>query len=131
MHAAVYTDDVFEQQQIGEALKQCGMEQLHSVKVMPFADYKAFCHALTLKRFDLLVIAQSGTFSLELMDAIHLRSTNTPVIWFSDLDFAVRSYEYGVIWFGKKPVELPVMRKAFQRLLEKKHISPMHLAMND
>ena len=131
MHAAVYTDDVFEQHQISEALKQCGMELFHPVKVMPFADYEAFCHALTMKRFDLLVIAQSGTFSLELMDAVRQRSPDTPVLWFSDLDFAVRSYDYGVVWFGKKPVDLPVMRRAFKRLLEKKRINPIYYSMND
>lgn len=131
MNAAVYTDDVFEQQQISEALKKCGMEFLHPVRVTPYADYTAFCHALSFRPFDLLVIAQSGTFSLELMDAVRQRSPDTPVFWFSDLDFAVRSYEYGVVWFGKKPVELTVMRKAFQRLLSRKCARSMYAAMND
>ncbi len=131
MNAAVYTDDVFEQQQISDALRKCGIEFLRPVRVTPFADYTVFCHALALRRFDLLVIAQSGAFSLELMDAVRQRSPDTPVFWFSDLDFAVRSYEYGVVWFGKKPVELSVMRRAFQRLLDRTRRNPVCFVIND
>lgn len=131
MNVAVYTDNAFEQQQISDTLKKCGVEYLRPVRVTLFTDYTAFCHDLDLRRFDLLVIAQGGTFSLELMDAVRQRSPDTPVFWFSDLDFAVRSYEYGVIWFGKKPVELSVMRRAFQRLQDRKRRNPVCFIIND
>ncbi len=119
MNAAIYTDDAFEQQRISEALKQCGMEFLHPIRSVCFSDYTVFCNSLRTESFGLLVIAQNGSSSLELMDAAQQHAPGTPVIWFSDLDFAVRSYEYGVIWFGKKPVKLSALRNAFQRMLNR------------
>ena len=67
----------------------------------------------------------NGTFSLELMDAAARLASRTPVFWFSDLDFAVRSYDYGVIWFGKKPVMLNALRRAFQCLTARQSRNPL------
>lgn len=131
MNTAVYTDDASEQQIISDALKKCGMEYLRPASVTVFSDYADFCCALSFRRFDLLLIAQDGAFSLALMEAIRQFSPDTPVIWFSDMDFAVRSYEYEVVWFGKKPVELPALRKAFQRLMDRTRKKPAYLTMID
>ncbi len=131
MNAAVYTDDALELRQISDALKQCGMEFLHPISVTPLVSYTEFCQSLSTRVFDLLVIAQSGAFSLELMEAARQRSPGTPIVWFSDLDYAVRSYEYGVVWFGKKPVEPAALSKAFQRLLDRTHMNPTHLTMKE
>ncbi len=70
-----------------------------------------------VENFDLLVVAQDGTFSLEVMDMLRQYTTEMKIFWFSDLDFSVRSYSYGTLWFGKKPVDLKAMRKAFKRVI--------------
>lgn len=120
MQVALYADLPAEQQQIIGHLKKCGLEYLRPVQVTAFSDYTGFCNALSRSTFDLIVIALSGTFSLELMDAAARLASRVPVFWFSDLDFAVRSYDYGVVWFGKKPVELMALRRAFDCLVSKK-----------
>lgn len=125
MQIALYADSPAEQQQITGDLKKCGLEYLRPVQVTLLSDYAEFCGALQRKRFDLLVIAMNGTFSLELMDAAARLASRTHVFWFSDLDFAVRSYDYGVIWFGKKPVMLNALRRAFQCLTARQSRNPL------
>ena len=39
------------------------------------------------------------------------------IFWFSDLDFALRAYRYNADWFGKKPVDIHSLRKAFGQIL--------------
>ena len=84
MQIALYADSPAEQQQITGDLKKCGLEYLRPVQVTLLSDYAEFCGALQRKRFDLLVIAMNGTFSLELMDAAARLASRTPVFWFSD-----------------------------------------------
>lgn len=117
MKIALYNENLAEQQEITEHLALCGRELLRPVTVAAFDDYGDFCRAIRTKTFDLLVVAQSGTFSLEVMDTVKQDAPGVPVLWFSDLDFGVRSYQYGVTWFGRKPVGLPVLRRAMSRAL--------------
>lgn len=119
MRTALYDENQAERQLLIRYLRQCGQENLRPVEVVPFDSHVDFCRAVVFDRasFDLLVVAQDGTFSLEVIDEVRKRAPELPVIWFSDLDFAIRSYIYGTAWFGKKPVELPAMRQAFIRAL--------------
>ena len=125
MQIALYADLPEEQQQIAGDLKICGLEYLRPVQVTLLSDYAEFCGALQCKKFDLLVVAINGTFSLELMDAAARLAPHMPIFWFSDLDFAVRPYDYGVVWFGTKPVERNALRHAFQCLILRQSRNPL------
>ncbi|QBE97333.1 hypothetical protein PMF13cell1_02889 [Blautia producta] len=120
MIAALYDENAGERRQLADYLKQCGREELRTVKVIPFESHVEFCKAVRdrVENFDLLVVAQDGTFSLEVMDMLRQYTTEMKIFWFSDLDFSVRSYSYGTLWFGKKPVDLQAMRKAFKRVIQ-------------
>ena len=119
MIAALYDENAGERRQLADYLKQCGREELRTVKVIPLESHVEFCKAVRdrVENFDLLVVAQDGTFSLEVMDMLRQYTTEMKIFWFSDLDFSVRSYSYGTLWFGKKPVDLKAMRKAFKRVI--------------
>lgn len=67
--------------------------------------------------FDLFVVAQDGTFSLEVVELLREARPQARIFWFSDLDFALRAYRYNADWFGRKPVALPTMQKAFGQLV--------------
>ena len=67
--------------------------------------------------FDLFVVAQDGTFSLEIMELLWEKRPHAHIFWFSDLDFALRAYRYNADWFGKKPVDIHSLRKAFGQIL--------------
>ncbi len=116
MRVAVYNENISEWETLQGYLNKCGEDLRRIVHAEFFDDYGDFLRIITTGRYDMLLVAQDGTFSLEIMDAIQNNAPKTPVIWFSDLDFAVRSYEYGVVWFGRKPVELAKLKKAFARV---------------
>ncbi len=120
MRIALYNENSPERMIMSEHLKQCGREELRKVSIVHFDNHVDLCQAVEAKRdeFDLLIIAQDGTFSLEVMDMLHPHQLGKRLVWFSDLDFAVRSYNYGTLWFGKKPVDLPILRKVFERALK-------------
>ena len=119
MIAALYDENAGERRQLADYLKQCGREELRTVKVIPFESHVEFCKAVRdrVENFDLLVVAQDGTFSLEVMDMLRQYTTEMKIFWFSDLDFSVRSYSYGTLWFGKNPVDLKYMRTAYKRVI--------------
>ena len=66
---------------------------------------------------DLFVVAQDGTFSLEIMELLWEKRPHAHIFWFSDSDFALRAYRYNADWFGKKPVDIHSLRKAFGQIL--------------
>lgn len=119
MKIAVYNENTAEWDTLRSYLKKCGHEQKRIIRPSFYDDYGEFFCVIANGKHDLLLIAQDGTFSVEVMEAVKNNAPKTPVIWFSDLDFAVRSYEYGVVWFGKKPVELEKLQKAFTRVCKK------------
>lgn len=120
MRIALYNENAAESRDLARQLRVCGRDALRQVEVTAFESHMDFCRAARdgPEDFDLLVVAQDGTFSLEIMDYLQACHAADRALWFSDLDFGVRSYTYRVIWFGRKPVTLSVMRKAFDRAME-------------
>ncbi len=115
MRIAVYNENTSEWKTLQSHLEKCGQDMQRTMRTDFYNDYGDFFHTIAAGRHDILLVAQDGTFSLEVMEAIKSVAPRTPVIWFSDLDFAIRSYDYGVVWFGRKPVELAKLKKAFAR----------------
>lgn len=121
MRVALYSEDKEELRQLEEYLEYCGRAEMRHISVMAFGEHMEFFRRIRdeAEPPDLLVIALDGTASLEIMDMVRARYPTIDIFWFSDLDFAVRSYYYGALWFGRKPVSLQDMRKAFRRKLMK------------
>lgn len=117
MRIALYNENAGERQEMERQLRACGREALRRVDVTAFSDRSGFCRAVqdVPERFDLLVVAQDGTHSLETLDYLQARGVSERAAWFSDLDFGVRSYSYRVLWFARKPVSLSTMQKVFDR----------------
>ena len=107
MIAALYDENAGERRQLADYLKQCGREELRTVKVIPFESHVEFCKAVRdrVENFDLLVVAQDGTFSLEVMDMLRQYTTEMKIFWFSDLDFSVRSYSFQTTKYRKNKNE--------------------------
>ena len=117
---ALYDENKTESEKLNRYLEQCGREMMRIVNVTVFGEYEDFCRAVTGSggQFELLVMAQNGTFSLEIIEMARANIPDIGILWFSDLDFSIRSYAYGVLWFGRKPVQMEDMRKAFRRMEE-------------
>lgn len=120
MRIALYNENTDERKELERQLRVCGKEALRKVEVIAYGNHVDFCRAIqdTPGEFDLLMVAQDGTFSLEIMDYLQAHRMADRVLWFSDLDFGVRSYAYRALWFGRKPIAMPILRKAFARAME-------------
>lgn len=118
MRIALYDENKTESGQLKCYLEQCGREMMRTLDVTTFEAYEDFCRSLTEsgEPFELLVMAQNGTFSLEVIEMVRGKLPGIGILWFSDLDFSIRSYVYGALWFGRKPVQIEDMRKAFWRM---------------
>ena len=120
MRIALYDSRDGEDRALEDQLRACAREHRRSAKVTVYGRHEDLLR--TVERcpgaFDLFVVAEDGPFSLEVVEFLCRCRPPTPVIWFSDLDFAVRSYACGVAWFGKKPVCPETVRRAFARALE-------------
>lgn len=121
MRVALYSEDKEERQQLETYLEDCGREEMRHVSVTESGGHVEFLQSIrdAAEPPDLLVIALNGTASLEVMEMVRARYPTVDIFWFSDLDFSVRSYYYGTLWFGRKPVSMQDMRKAFRRKLMK------------
>ena len=62
-------------------------------------------------------MAQDGTYSLEVVEQLRQARPQAAIIWFCNLDFALRAYQYNVLWFGKKPITPSAVQKAFGRFI--------------
>lgn len=121
MRVALYSEDKEERQQLETYLEDCGREEMRHISVTESGGHVEFLQSIrdAAEPPDLLVIALDGTASLEVMEMVRARYPTVDIFWFSDLDFSVRSYYYGTLWFGRKPVSMQDMRKAFRRKLMK------------
>ena len=120
MRIALYDSRADERGRLADQLCACAREHSRPAEVTAYGGHEDLLR--TVERcpgaFDLFVVAEDGPFSLEMVEFLCRCMPPAPVIWFSDLDFAVRSYACGVAWFGKKPVCPETVRRAFARALE-------------
>lgn len=122
MRIALYTENPGEVKVLSGQLDRCARENLRFAEIVPYVRQEDFCSMVRdgPEDFDLFVVAQDGTFSLEVVELLREMRPQARIFWFSDLDFALRAYRYNADWFGKKPVTLPAMEKAFGRLVRRR-----------
>ena len=118
MRIALYNENPGELKAMSGQLDRCAREYLRFAEIVPYARQEDFCSMVRDgPDFDLFVVAQDGTFSLEVVELLGEARPQARIFWFSDLDFALRAYRYNADWFGRKPVALPAMQKAFGQLV--------------
>ena len=120
MRIALYDSRADECGRLADQLRACAREHRRPAEVTVFSRHEDLLRSAERcpGAFNLFVVAEDGPFSLEVVEFLCRCRPPAPVIWFSDLDFAVRSYACGVAWFGKKPVYPETVRRAFARALE-------------
>lgn len=120
MKIALYNENPQELKTLSGQLDRCAREHLRFVEIVPYVRQEDFCSMVRDgPEFDLFVVAQDGTFSLEVVELLREERPQARIFWFSDLDFALRAYRCNVDWFGKKPVALPNLRKAFGQVVRR------------
>lgn len=118
MKIALYNENLGELEILLGQLDQCAREYLRFVEITPYVRQEDFCSLVRDgPEVDLFVVAQDGTFSLEIVELLWEKRPHAHIFWFSDLDFALRAYRYNADWFGKKPVDIHSLRKAFGQVL--------------
>ena len=127
MKIALYNENLRELEILLGQLDQCAREYLRFVEITPYVRQEDFCSLVRDgPEIDLFVVAQDGTFSLEIVELLWEKRPHAHIFWFSDLDFALRAYRYNADWFGKrynadwfgkKPVDIHSLRKAFGQVL--------------
>ncbi len=110
MRIALYNENLGELKALAGQLDQCAREYLCFAEIVPYARQENFCSMVRDgPDFDLFVVAQDGTFSLEMVELLQEELPHVWIFWFSDLDFVLCIYHYNADWFGRKPVALLVM----------------------
>ena len=123
MKIALYNENLRELEILLGQLDQCAREYLRFVEITLYVRQEDFCSLVRDgPEVDLFVVAQDGTFSLEIMELLWEKRPHAHIFWFSDLDFALRAYRYNADWFGKKPVDIHSLRKAFGQILYRREL---------
>lgn len=109
--------------QIFERLSRDGSEPLRTRLYSSFGDF------LSNGKQDprcMLVLAQSGTESVELASTTVEECPGNPVIWLSDYDFALFSYRLEVAYFGFLPATEKGMRTALHNCKRRCQKKPVY-----
>lgn len=118
MKIALYNENPGELEALSGQLEQCARECLRFMEITPYRKQEDFCNMIRSgPDYDLFVVAQDGTFSLEVVELLREMRPQACIFWLSNLDFALRAYRYNADWFGQKPVATPAQQNAFKRLL--------------
>ena len=65
-----------------------------------------------------VLLMQTGPYSVELALNVRERNAKVPLIWFSDLDFAVTAFRVRASYFGLLPVTEESLRTALEKVQE-------------
>ncbi|WP_302496106.1 hypothetical protein [uncultured Flavonifractor sp.] len=110
--------------QIFDRLSRDGPEPLRARAFSNFGDF------LSSGRQDprrILVLAQSGTESVELASTTVEECPGNSVIWLSDYDFALFSYRLEVAYFGFLPATEKGMRTALHNCKRRRQRKPIYI----
>lgn len=86
MKIALYNENLGELEILLGQLDQCAREYLRFVEITPYVRQEDFCSLVRDgPEVDLFVVAQDGTFSLEIMELLWEKRPHAHIFWFSDL----------------------------------------------
>ena len=93
------------------------------IRTQTFSDFSAFLDSGRRNPCRILLLAQEGAEGVELVSTAVEECPESPVVWLSDLDFALFSYRLEVDHFGMLPTTEESLRTALRNCENKcRHI---------
>lgn len=111
----LYDEEIDERRQLCKQILKYYEAYKLVVQISEFEDHVSVLDALKKENFELVVIAQDGTFSLEVVDRVRRMKPDIKLLWCSDLDFAIRSYDVQAKYFLKKPISEETLAQALKK----------------
>lgn len=132
MKIALYNENLGELEILLGQLDQCAREYLRFVEITPYVRQEDFCSLVRDgPEVDLFVVAQDGTFSLEIMELLWEKRPHAHIFWFSDLDLPcvpIGTMRTGLgksLWIfiacGKPLDRFCIGENAYDSVIEKMH----------
>lgn len=84
----------------------------HTMEITVRNTAGALLPVLELKPFSLLIVALNGVAGLDAVRKIREKAPDAPLLWISDEDFSLLSYQYRVTHFLCRPVPDTALREA-------------------
>lgn len=106
-----------------ELLSTMSEEWTEPICATGFSDFAGFLESGRHNPRRILILAQEGTTSVELAATTVEECPDSPVVWLSDLDFALYSYHLEVAYFGLLPVTKEMMYMVLRSCGRKKQYS--------
>lgn len=111
---SLYTTNPQIQASLTDLLDQLGQEGPEPVRTEGFTSFSAFLDSGRRNPRRILMLAQEGTKGVELAAAAAEECPESPLVWLSDLDFALFSYRLEVDHFALLPGTEESLRAALQ-----------------
>lgn len=122
---SIYSTDSYTRERLCTLLAVLGRERSEPIRAEEFSDFAEFIESGRRNPRRILVLAQRGTNSVELMATVMEECPESPTVWLSDLDFALFSYRLGVDHFGFLPATAETLRSALNNCKRKKCMTHM------
>ena len=121
MKIALYNENLGELEILLGQLDQCAREYLRFVEITPYVRQEDFCSLVRDgPEVDLFVVAQDGTFSLEIMELLWEKRPHAHIFWFS-----MRTGLGKSLWIfiacGKPLDRFCIGENAYDSVIEKMH----------
>ena len=111
---SLYTTNPKIQASLTDLLDQLDQEGPEPVRTEGFTSFSAFLDSGRRNPRRILLLAQEGTKGVELAAAAAEECLESPLVWFSDLDFALFSYRLEVDHFALLPGTAENLRAALR-----------------
>ena len=111
---SLYTTNPKIQASLTDLLDQLDQEGPEPVRTEGFTSFSAFLDSGRRNPRRILLLAQEGTKGVELAAAAAEECPESPLVWFSDLDFALFSYRLEVDHFALLPGTAENLRAALR-----------------
>ncbi len=98
---------------------------IEAVKALPLGladyiivdDYELIHQSIVDVNINTAIVYENGANGMECVYRIKESNCDIPIIWFSDdNNFAVQSYRLNCAYFGKKPITVEKLQKAFENI---------------
>ena len=116
---SIYSTDAGIRGQLAEQLSALEREETDPLRTEEFASFSGFLDSGRRNPCRILLLAQTGTDSVELVATTVEECPANPVVWLSDLDFGLFSYRLEVAHFGLLPGTKETLRTALHNCRRK------------
>ena len=126
---SIYTTDPQIWSRLAGMLAALGESAPDPIHTEAFSDFAAFLDSGKRNPRRILMLAQEGAGSVELAAAAVEECPENPLIWLSDLDFALYSYRLEVTHFALLPGTEEMLRSALRSCEKKRARLPTELPL--